>query len=269
MASNHTVHTLLHDSETLKRKNKRLIALVPAVAAERPVPVCYYLHGWGGTAEAYLNHQRILQILGDAPQVSVFPESFRNWFINDHQGNRYEDYLITEAIPAAEKAWLPHGCGSRRMISGFSMGGLSALCMMWRHPQLFAGLACFAGAFEAPQRTGDPYAQFRDRDDLLIPTERDLVRTWGEPGSAVRRQYDPYESFPPSALIGKRVYLSIGTHDFERMITMNQRFSALLEGARIPHLYQQYPHGHDMDLVAASLRPALHHLLHAPAEAAA
>jgi putative tributyrin esterase len=256
----HQIRSLLHNSAILRRKNKRLFALVPERAAGEPLPICYYLHGWGGTAEAYLNHAQILDTLGHVEQVSVFAESFRNWFINDYQGNRYEDYLVQEVLPAAEAEWLPHGCTSR-MIAGFSMGGLSALCLTWRHPQLFNGVACFAGAFEAPRRIGDPYAQFHDRADLLMPTERDVIRVWGEPGSAVRREYDPYESLSVEGLRGKCIYLAIGTRDFERIIDMNRRLHTHLIDAELPHKYEEHPHGHDMDIVASSLPSALDYLL--------
>lgn len=141
------------------------------------------------------------------------------------------------------------------------MGGLSALCLSWRHPLLFDGVACFAGAFEAPQRTGDPYAQFRDCPDFLMPTERELTRAWGEPGSAVRREYDPYESLSVEGLRGKLIYLAIGTRDFDRMIAMNRRIHQHLTDAGVPHKYEEHPHGHDMDIVAASLPSALEHLL--------
>jgi enterochelin esterase-like enzyme len=255
------IRSLIHDSDALKRRKKRVIALVPDDAADGPIAICYYLHGWGGTAEAFLNHGEVFKTLCQTRQISVFPESFRNWFINDCQGNRYEDYLIGELVPAVEAEWLRVGPNPRRMIAGFSMGGLSALCMTWRYPHLFSGLACFAGAFEAPQRTGDPYAQFRHLPDLLIPTERDLTRAWGEPDSAVRCQYDPYQALRPTTLLGKQVYLSIGTRDFERMIAMNRRFHRLLDGAGVPHRYEEYNHGHDIDLVASSLPSAVEHLL--------
>jgi putative tributyrin esterase len=257
---NSQIRWLLHDSEILRRPKKRILALIPDAPAGKPLPVCYYLHGWGGTAEAYLNHKGIFETLASAQQISVFPESFRRWFINDHEGNRYEDYLIHEVIPVAEKQWLPEGGLQNRMIGGFSMGGLSALCMAWRYPELFTGVACFAGAFEAPQRVGDPYAHYRDRLDLLIPTERDMIRAWGEPGSAVRREYDPYIALDPHRLSGKRVYLSIGTSDFDRMIEMNRRIHAFLLTAQVRHKYEEYGHGHDMDLVASSLQSAVDYL---------
>lgn len=253
------VQQLTHASKVLGRDNKRVFALVPEQAVERQVPICYYLHGWGGNAEAFLNHKGVRAVLQAADQISVFPESFRNWFINDHRGRRYEDYLIQEVLPVAERTWLPKGT-RKRMISGFSMGGLSALCMMWRHSETFAGGACFAGAFEAPQRTGDPYAEFRDRPDLLMPSERNMLDAWGAPNSPVRQSYDPYCSMRASHLRAKQLYLSIGTNDFDRMIAMNRRLHELLVQGDVPHAYEEYTHGHDLDLVAASLPAALVHL---------
>lgn len=251
------IRTVIHASSILGRRRKRAIVLSPPGAGERPLPVCYYLHGWGGTSESYVNHPRIRAILAGAAQISVFPESFRDWLINDHQGNRYEDYFIEELLPAIE-AGLPLA-PSRRSVAGFSMGGLSALCLARRYPQLFSGVACFAGAFEAPRRVGDPYQQFRANLDLLMPSEQQHARVWGEPGSAVRQAYDPYNG-DLTELRGKRVYLSIGSLDFERMIAMNQRFHQSLIQAGVPHVFEEYAQGHDMELVAESLRSAIQHL---------
>ncbi len=254
------VRTVMHSSSVLGRSKKRAFVLVPQRTDDTPLPICYYLHGWGGNGQSYLNHRGIADILGRARQVSVFPESFRNWFINDHQGNRYEDYLIDELVPTVERELDGLVSGSARAISGFSMGGLSALCLAFRHPHLFRGIACFAAAFEAPRREGDPYAQYRDRPALLMPSEPDHTRVWGEPGSSVREQYDPYHTVRRTARPALRIYMSTGTKDFDRMIGMNRRFHQFLNEACVELHYEEYEHGHDMELVAASLRASIEYI---------
>jgi putative tributyrin esterase len=254
------VRSLPHRSAILQRDKKRTLVLLPERPAEGRLPVCYYLHGWGGTSEAFLNHPGIRSVLASAPQISVFPESFRNWFINDHEGNRYEDYFVEELVPHVEQALAPSIDGDRRLIGGFSMGGLSALSLAWRHPRLFQGVACFAAAFEAPRRTGDPYAAFRSDPELLIPSEPEHTRVWGPADSEVRRRYDPYLALASRGLPGKRLYLCIGNRDYQRMRDMNTRFRDFLQSIGIPHRHDEIDGGHDMDLVAAALPTSLRYL---------
>jgi S-formylglutathione hydrolase FrmB len=254
------VRSLPHRSSILGRDKKRTLVLLPERRASDRLPVCYYLHGWGGTSEAFLNHPGIRAVLASAPQISVFPESFRNWFINDHEGNRYEDYFVEELLPHVERTLAADIDDRRRLIGGFSMGGLSALSLAWRHPGLFQGVACFAGAFEAPRRTGDPYAGFRNDPELLIPSESEHTRVWGPADSEVRRRHDPYLALAGRGLPGTRLYLCIGTRDYKRMLEMNGRFREFLQSIGVPHRYDELDGGHDMDLVAAALPASLQHL---------
>jgi S-formylglutathione hydrolase len=138
------------------------------------------------------------------------------------------------------------------------MGGAAALFQALRHPDRFSVAACLAGAFEAPLRVGDPYAQHRGDPDLLMPTVQCHERVWGEPGSPTRRTYDPYELVArhdprlPLALA-----LDVGTGDHERMLQMNRRMHRALEERGLPHEYHERAGGHDWAFVNRALPAAL------------
>lgn len=253
------VRLLVHPSPILGRSRKRCIVVTPVEeAVPGPLPVCYFLHGWGGNAESYLGHPVIRRLVLAAPQVSIFPESFRRWFINDHQGHRYEDYFVEELVPFVEGQLGTLVDSGRRTLVGFSMGGAAAFLLAARHPELFRAVACHAGAFDAPRREGDPYAHLRGGGgEILMPDESEHDSVWGPPGSAIRREYDPYRFVRPD--LGGRIalYLDVGVEDYPRMLEMNRSFHRALEAVGVPHRYEERPGQHDMDFVADGLPRSL------------
>ncbi len=254
LASHPRVLTLRHPSRSLARPAKRCLMVVPDGADDGvPLPICYFLHGWGGTAESFLSHPEIAAQVLAAPWVSAFPESFRRWLINDHQGLRYEDYFVGELISAVEARIGRPIDGARRALAGFSMGGAAAFLLAARHPGLFSAVACHAGAFDAPRREGDPYAALGAARPEFMPTEAEHDAVWGPPGSATRQEYDPYRYLSPGLAPAAALYLDVGAGDHDRMLAMNRAFHQALKTAGIAHHYEERPGGHDMDYVAGAL----------------
>lgn len=58
----------------------------------------------------------------------------------------YEDFIIRELIPDAEKKYTLSGF-RKKAFAGFSLGGLSAMSIAWNHPQLFSTAGVFSGSF--------------------------------------------------------------------------------------------------------------------------
>lgn len=249
------IQEIIHPSRALGRDKKRCIVVSPKDADARgPLPVCYFLHGWGGNAKSYLRHPGIQAAVLAAPWHTVFPESFRKWFINDHEGNRYEDYLVEELVPLIDERLGLDASPATRAIGGFSMGGCASFLAAARHTDVFGAVFCHAGAFEAPRREGDPYAHLRETGlPLLMPTEADHVSVWGPLDSEVRNVYDPYLVIKHRRPEGLRIYLDVGMEDFPRMIRMNQAFHQALTATGLPHEYHERGGAHDLDFVGAAL----------------
>ncbi|MDX3225473.1 alpha/beta hydrolase family protein [Streptomyces sp. ME19-01-6] len=241
-------------------RSKRVNIVLPDGYADRGPghPVLYLLHGYGGGRDTWLLRTGLVELVRDSRLIVVLPESGRRWFINDHAGLRYEDYLVQDLVPAVDAGFNTRADRSSRAVGGFSMGGAAALFLTLRHPSVFGAAVSHAGAFEAPLRRGDPYAAHRADPGFVMPTEASHQRVWGPPGSATRLLYDPYRLIgrPPA---GPRspLHLDVGTGDYDRVIRMNRRTrDALRSGGWSPE-YHERPGGHDMDFVNSALPAAM------------
>lgn len=255
VAGRPTTTTLEWFSPTIRR-TKRVTVTLPAdyEATPRPCGVLYLLHGYGGNRSTWLDKTWLLEHASGMRLIIVMPESGRRWFINDHEGYRYEDYLLNEVVPAIDGRFktIPNRLG--RAIGGFSMGGAAALFLALRRPEIFSVILSHAGAFEAPRRLGDPYAAHRKNRELLMPTVRDHERVWGRPGSSTRHKYDPRELLRRAdRSLPVAVYADVGNDDYDRMVNMNRNLHRLLAEEAVEHEYNELPGGHDWDYVDRAL----------------
>ncbi|MFE7042415.1 alpha/beta hydrolase [Streptomyces atratus] len=234
-------------------------------------PVLYLLHGYGGGRDTWLRRSVLCQALAGSRLIVVLPESGRRWFINDHAGQRYEDYLVEDLVASVNNEFNTVARREGQAVGGFSMGGAAALFLALRHRGLFGAAAAHAGAFEAGTRIGDPYAAFRGDPGFAMPTEEVHERVWGPPGSSTRRLYDPRRlAGGPNDGPRPAFYLDVGTGDHDRVIGMNRRTRDTLREQGWRPEYHERQGGHDWDFVnralPESLKFVMHHLSGATAE---
>jgi S-formylglutathione hydrolase FrmB len=212
--------------------------------------LCYALHGYGGDRFSWV------YVLDEMPQIYrnsciwIFPESGRRWFINDASGCNYEDYFLGDLMPAVDSAYDVKGYTRGIIIGGFSMGGAAAIQIALRHQKTFCSAFSLSGAFYAHQRTGDPYAKFRNQN-CLMPTEEEHNRVWGLPGSNVREYYDNDLIVECAAAEGINIdiYLEVGSDDYSRVVEQNRRLHKALLRNGIAHSYSEQPGHHDWEYV--------------------
>ncbi|HEX6371216.1 MAG TPA: alpha/beta hydrolase-fold protein, partial [Longimicrobium sp.] len=162
-----------------------------------------------------------------------------------------------------EAEFAPETTRSTRFIGGFSMGGAAAVFHALRRPDLFGAAFAHAGAFHAARREGDPYAAERGSRALLMPDVAAHEAVWGKTGSRVRRDYDPVgvvERFTHLREPAPRLYLDVGTDDYERVVETVRDFHGILTGFGVQHDYRELPGGHTWDYVTAALPGALEFL---------
>jgi enterochelin esterase-like enzyme len=148
-----TVHSSL-----LGRDVRYTIYLPPDYgSSERSYPVVYLLHGYTDDNTGWLQFGEINRLADKAiaegtipPMIIVMPNGDSSFYINSYDGKeRYEDFFVTEFIPAVEKAYRIKGEKRFRGVAGLSMGGYGTLIYTMKHPELFsAGAALSAAVFD-------------------------------------------------------------------------------------------------------------------------
>ena len=63
-----------------------------------------------------------------------------------NQADRYDRFLLQELLPFIH-AQYPQTAAGMLSLAGFSLGGLTAMDMAWRHPDVFQSVGVFSGSF--------------------------------------------------------------------------------------------------------------------------
>src|ERR1700733_6073663 len=122
--------------------------------SSRSYPVVYLLHGYTDDDGAWLQFGEINRLADKAiaegtipPMIVVMPNGDSSFYINSYDGKeRYEDFFVSEFIPAIEKMYRIKGEKRFRGIAGLSMGGYGTMIMTLKHPELFAAGAALSAA---------------------------------------------------------------------------------------------------------------------------
>jgi enterochelin esterase-like enzyme len=77
----------------------------------------------------------------------------------------YSQYIIEELFPYLSYRFPISKNSSERAMAGYSLGGLSAIDIAWRHPEIFAKAGVFSGSFWWRKRDTRSifYSDYRDR----------------------------------------------------------------------------------------------------------
>lgn len=133
----------LHDPAT-----RSVAIFLPSQAVPgAPLPVVYYLPGYGGSPVGFINHSNdwlhFTQSLADeiAPMALVVVDGRTRWgcgqYLNSPAQGNYEDYICDEIVSAVEAEHPAPTNGVRRIIAGHSSGGFGALRLGSSRQKLF------------------------------------------------------------------------------------------------------------------------------------
>jgi enterochelin esterase-like enzyme len=202
-----TVEPLAVASRALGRTMNVALYLPPGGARHT---ILYLFHGFGGNGAAFFDAGLAINRAADrlgAPLVIAAPDYDNGFGVNTTpaQGTLtsggsiglYEDYLMTEMLPAVESRLGVTATRADRRIGGVSMGGFAALHLALRHPEMFSRV----GAHSAALWDYSGADQFTGQRDWLYPTP------------ALRAQRDPLLLAAHADLRGLRFYLDVGDRD--------------------------------------------------------
>lgn len=226
-------------SNALDEDRELWVYTPPQYAADEGAkfPVLYLLHGAGDDAQGWTTAGRAHVILDNLiargtarPMIVVMPlgygfadpaSNFRSRAFGGPQQQReimdvFAGMITQEIIPLVESKYRVRADRDSRAIAGLSMGGSQALFIGLNHPDRFAYVGSFSGAF------------------TMYGTELD---SWF-PNLAIARQE-------------QLIWRSIGTEDF--LLFSNRRFGEWIDQKQVKTTAVETPGGHTWNVFRRSL----------------
>ena len=126
---------------------------------ERRFPVVFVLSGFTGRGRMLLNDNPWTPALDDrmdalidagcGEMILVMADCFTRFggsqYMNSTATGRYEDHVVGELVPWADRSFRTRGSRDARAVAGKSSGGYGALRLGMRHPDVFSAVACHSG----------------------------------------------------------------------------------------------------------------------------
>ena len=212
------------------------------LATTRRYPVIVLLHGWPGGDGNWLGQGRAAETLdtliarhGLPELIALMPNANgpgihgRSRYLDptDHSFD-IQEFLSRDLVHWADSALRTRPDPTQRAVIGLSDGGIGAINLALRHPEVFGA----AGGLSGQYRLGRVWGEGR----ILGP----------EPAATVRRQ----EGSPwfivgehVASLRAQLIFLGCGTSD--AMLSDNRAFHARLDSVRVPHTFTEVPGGHN------------------------
>jgi S-formylglutathione hydrolase FrmB len=152
------------------------VYLPPSYASEpaRRYPVVYFLHGYGATAEAYVNLLGLPESLGDVfgsgtrEMIVVIPDAFSlyngSMYSNSPTTGDWEGFVARDLIGWIDDHYRTVAERESRGLAGHSMGGYGTMRIGMKHPEVFGALFAMSSCClmnQAP--SAEAVAQQRER----------------------------------------------------------------------------------------------------------
>ena len=136
----------------------------PGVQPSEALPIVYFLPGWGGSPDEFLEGgagATFAQMLGELPAAGqrvrlVVVDGRTRWggsqFVNSAATGRYADYVSDDVVRTVEGRY--RVAAGQRLIAGHSSGAYGALLLAMQKPRVFAGVVALSpdSAFEVTHR---------------------------------------------------------------------------------------------------------------------
>ncbi len=101
-----------------------------------------------------------------ADRMQEYGVGFRpDYFGRGKLAKAYSEFVITELVPYLQYKYPISKLSSERVMAGYSLGGLSAIDIVWSYPDSFGKAGVFSGSFWWRKRDAKSvfYSDYRDR----------------------------------------------------------------------------------------------------------
>jgi S-formylglutathione hydrolase len=251
------------DSKEVGKAVEYSVLLPKAYSAKgKPLPLLLCLHGGGSSARLSARTSALLDRLmaqGEiAPMVVVTPSCGRSLYVNRRDGKaKWENFLLGELLPELRKTLNVTQGREGLAVTGASMGGLGALRLAFKHPELFRAAAANAPGVEAGLTFKDvppdkymPSRPLRFQEDIFgKPVDGDGYWTKNNPAFLAR------ENAARIKQSGLKLYVDVGTADHLGCYPGTAFLHRVLDEAGIAHEYKEVKGGrHDVAFFGPAVR---------------
>lgn len=206
-------------------------------------PLVIWLHGmWEDHNRFhYRGGGKLLdEAIGDGllpPCVFVLANGGRtSMYINRGEGKNYEDLIQKDLLRHVDATYRVSDKREQRALMGVSMGGMAAMRIAWKNPELFGTVALHSSAVfppdpkQLPPRLLQLSGRFGLDEVFGNPIDEQLWRKTNPLGIAAE--------LDPASLKGLRFYFDAGTADRWNFGPPNKALHELLKKRKVEHTFQ-------------------------------
>lgn len=235
----------------------------------------YFIHGGDGDDEQFLLAGLFDALTSDIRNVLksrriqiVLPSIGLSFLREDRENPKesYSDYFLKEVLPGAEAG--THTDSSTRFLMGISMGGHASLSLMFRQPEMFAGVGVLgAGIVDFSPYDSEASKAYQKATGIVDGYYKVLLDCFfGAFKTELEYfRHDPLrllQALPVDSLKDKAICLDVGTQDEFGLCRGTEALSQALRDRGMPHCFEAVPgQGHNMDYVKGSLSRVMRYVL--------
>jgi S-formylglutathione hydrolase FrmB len=240
-------------SKLLGRELRYGVYLPPSYgnSPTKKYPVLYFLHGlfedetrWSTRGQTDQIMDRMIADGKISEFIVAIPYGGTSFYTNMRDGGeKWEDAIVTEFIPAIESTYRVNASRATRGISGTSMGGYGALKIAMKHPDMFGSASAHSAVLlqdlSAAKVSAGRLARFQALFDRIYGINQDL--TYWEANNPMTLAKDTKK------LNGLKLYFDCGTEDDYGFDLGARQLDEMLTKAGYPHEAHLYPGNHGWD----------------------
>jgi len=221
----------------------------PGAESAASLPLLLLLHGGNGDQGFLANLKPTLEAAwaaGEfAPCLVATPDADRSLYLDYFDGSeKWESFIVGELIPHLRAAYGLATGRNQTIVSGISMGGLGALRLGFKHPDVFGGLAALEAGIEPALRFSDVTARNsfqRGRPFLEARFGHPVNETFWQANNPANIAIAGREALRAAGL---QIYIEVGDLDMFHLDEGVEFLHRVLWDHDIPHEYRLV-HGAD------------------------
>ncbi len=239
----------VHFKSLVLMKQVGMYVILPEVG-QPPYRTFYLLHGLSDDYTIWLRRTRIESYVQNLPLMVVMPDGLRGFYTDNAAGPAYGRYISEEIVGFVERNFPAKRESASRHIGGLSMGGYGAVRLALQHPEIFSSASSHSGAFMR-----GPITVSNESPDRFSNFPEEMLQIFGPHPHGSAHDVLALAQRAKTANAVPRLYFDCGTDDI--LLEANRALHRELTKMTIPHVYREFPGGHEWDYWDRHIQDAL------------